>query len=402
MRQLCIIAFCIVLASSALADVTIHCIDVGQGDATLIVSSSGQTMLFDGGWNGEGDDIIVPYMNSLGLGELTYMAASHYHADHCGGLDEVFDAKGVSVAVYDRGWSYTTQTYTSYANTVASKRVTINDNQVIDMGDGVTVTCIAINGNGELNPPYDSSSYENEYCLALLVECGDFDFFVAGDLTGGGGSYRDIETSVGPEAGDLEVYHVSHHGSYSSSNAAFLAATTPEVSIISVGDGNSYGHPHQSVLDRLYAAGSYIYQTETGDPSNTLPGTARTIVNGHIVITTDGTGTYDVHGDIYEMDEGEPSAVIVQGLQLLGNFPNPFNPSTEIRFTTSVAGLVELTVYDLAGRLVWQNRNDFPAGRCSINWNGKNSSGINVTSGNYFYRITSADGSQSDLMTLVK
>ncbi len=400
MRQLFIIAFCIVLASSALADVTIHCLDVGQGDATLIVSSSGQTMLFDGGWNGEGDDVIIPYMNSLGLGELTYMAASHYHADHCGGLDEVFDEKGVSVAVYDRGWSYTTQTYTSYANTVASKRVTINDNQVIDMGDGVTVTCIAVNGNGELSPPYDSSSYENEYCLALLVECGDFDFFVAGDLTGGGGSYRDIETSVGPEAGDLEVYHVSHHGSYSSSNPAFMAATTPEVSIISVGDGNSYGHPHQDVLNRLYAMGSSIYQTETGDPSNSVPG--RVIVNGHIVITTDGTGTYDVHGDQYEMDEAEPSAVIVQGLQLLGNFPNPFNPSTEIRFTTSVAGLVDLTVYDLAGRIVWQERDDFPSGLCSINWNGKDSSGIKVSSGNYFYRISSADGSQSDLMTLVK
>jgi hypothetical protein len=341
-------------------------------------------------------------MNSLGLGELTYMAASHYHADHCGGLDEVFDAKGVSVAVYDRGWSYTTQTYNSYASTVASKRVTITDNQVIDMGGGVTVTCIAVNGNGQYSPPYDSSSKENEYCLALLVECGDFDFFVAGDLPGGGGSYGDIETSVGPEAGDLEVYHVSHHGSYSSSNPAFLAATTPEVSIISVGDGNSYGHPHQSVLNALYTAGSYIYQTETGDPSSTLPGTERTIVNGHIVITTDGTGTYEVHGDIYEMDEGAPSAVPVYGLQLLGNFPNPFNPSTEIRFTTSVDGMVELTVYDLAGRLVWQKRNDFPAGLCSINWNGKDSSGIKVSSGNYFYRVSSADGSQSDLMTLVK
>lgn len=400
MRQLCVLLFCIALATSALAGVTIHCLDVGQGDATLIVSSSGQTMLFDGGWNGKGDDVIIPYMNSLGLGELTYMAASHYHADHCGGLDEVFAAKGVSVAVYDRGWSYTTLTYNSYASTVASKRVTINDNQVIDMGDGVTVTCIAVNGNGELNPPYSSSSHENDYCLALLVECGDFDFFVAGDLSGGGGSYDDIETSVGPEAGDLEVYHVSHHGSYSSSNSAFLAATTPEVSIISVGDGNSYGHPSQEVLNRLYTAGSYIYQTETGDPSNSIPG--RVIVNGHIVITTDGTGTYEVNGDQYEMDEGAPSAVPAQGMQLHGNFPNPFNPSTEIRFTTSIAGMVDLTVYDLAGRIVWQKRNDFPAGLCSITWNGKDSSGIKVSSGNYFYRISSADGSQSDLMTLVK
>ena len=255
---------------SATGTMTISCIDVGQGDATLIESPSGMTLLFDAGSNGDGDDVVIPYVQSRGLGSLDYLAASHYHADHIGGLDEVYDAMPVNVAVLDRGWSYTTLTYNSYATTVAAKRQTLTPGQVIDLGEGVTVTCVALNGNGVMSPPYDDSSYENEYDVCLLVEYGGFDFFVAGDLTGDGVNYEDIETSVGALTGDVDIYRVNHHGSDSSSNASFLQSVQAEEAIISVGDGNSYHHPTQAVLDRLVNYGSYVYQTETGT-GGTLP-----------------------------------------------------------------------------------------------------------------------------------
>ncbi|MBC8426277.1 T9SS type A sorting domain-containing protein [bacterium] len=389
------------MAGPATADVTIHCLAVGQADATLIVSSSGQTLLFDGGNNGAGNGIIVPYLTSLGITTLDYMAASHYHADHCGGLDEVYDAVGVTEAVYDRGWSYTTITYGDYAAAVAPKRQIATDGMVIDLGDNVTVTVVALNGNGQMSSPYDSSSKENEYCLALLVECEDFAFFAAGDLTGGGGSYSDIETSVGPEVGDIEIYRVNHHGSYSSSNASFLADLTPEVSIISVPDSSPYGHPHQDVLNRLAALDSYIYQTAQGS-SATYPADMRTIVNGHVIITSDGVGEYYVNGTMWETDEGSTATPVLATLQVYGNHPNPFNPSTVIRFELPDGGPVNLAIHDLAGRVVRAVDWNATAGAQGWRWNGRDESGRELSSGVYLYRIVTRDGTGSGRMTLAR
>ncbi len=394
----------LLLAATATADVTIHCLDVGQADATLIVSSSGQTLLFDGGDNGDGNAVINPYLSGLGIGQLDYMVCSHYHADHIGGLDEVYNSHGVSGAVYDRGWSYTTATYSSYANTVAAKRHTIVDGQVIDLGDGVTVTCVALNGNGQEPSPFNDSDKENEYCVALLVECGDFDFFVAGDLTGVNNStYDDIETSVGPEVGPIEVYQVDHHGSYSASNSAFLNATRPEVAIISVGDGNSYGHPHQEVLNRLVAYGAFVYQTETGN-GGTLPPSDLKVVDGHVVVYSDGYGDYTVDGDPWVMDEDDPTAAPVPagGFALLGNSPNPFNPATSILFETTAGGPVRLSVADLTGRRVLERELLVGPGRQAVRWDGRDDAGRPVAAGIYLYRLTTAEGTGGGKMTLVK
>lgn len=391
-------------ASGALAagTMTITCIDVGQGDATLIESPSGMTLLFDGGDNGRGDSIVVPYLQSRGLTSLDYMAASHYHADHIGGLDEVYSAMRVNEAVLDRGWEYTTLTYDSYASTVAAKRQTLTAGQVIDLGEGVTVTCVALNGNGQLSSPYDNGSEENEYDVCLLVQYGGFDMFIAGDLTGGGLSYEDIETSVGPITGDLDIYRVSHHGSASSSNASFLQDVQAEVAVISVGS-NSYGHPHQDVLDRLAGTGSFVYQTEAGS-GGTLPAQDLEVVGGHVVITTDGIGEYSVAGDIWTLDEqsGSPVALTPAAFVLTGNFPNPFNPSTRIVFSTERGGAGTLRIFDVAGRSVLDKRFDTVAGENRIDWRGVDQQGRFVPAGVYLYTVQSPSGEGQGRMMLLK
>ena len=400
----CVLAglFCLALAYPGIADVTIHCLDIGQGDATLIVSSSGQTMLVDGGNNGMGNSVIVPYLASLGIGELDYMVATHYHADHIGGLDEVFQQVGVSENVYDRGWSYTTQTYNQYALAVATKRTTIIEDQVIHLGDGVTVTCLGLNGNGELSPPFDNSGYENEYCVTLLVECGDFDFFVAGDLIGTNLSgHKNIESSIAPEAGTIEVYRVNHHCSWTSSNTFFLSVIRPEVAIVSVGN-NSYGHPHQEVLDRLISFGAFVYQTEVGT-GGTLPPQDLRVVSDHVIIVTDGYGEYWVDGDQYVMDEPVPTTVPdLARFELLGNYPNPFNPATSIIFISPRPGPARLTVFDLAGRLVWRNGFTAGEGRQSLLWHGTDLTGVALPTGIYVYQLELPDRVGTGRMTLIK
>jgi beta-lactamase superfamily II metal-dependent hydrolase len=395
----------LLLAGPAAAGVTIHCLDVGQGDATLIVSSSGKTLLFDAGDNGKGTSVVVPYLTALGIGQLNYIVTSHYHADHIGGVDEVWNAKGAVLnAVYDRGWSYTsTATYNTYAALVAAKRVTATDLQVIDLGDGVTATVVALNGNGLLAPPFLSGTNdENDFCLALHVQAGDFDYFQAGDLSGvTASSYHDIETSVGPRVGDLEVYRVDHHGAQYSSNANFLAAIDPNVAIISVGS-NSYGHPTQVALDRIAAAGAFIYQTELGS-GGTLPASQLTVVGGHIVIATSGHGTYTVNGFSRPMDEPDLTPVpTVTAFALLGNYPNPFNPLTNIRFVTERGGPVAFTVYDLAGRRLIERSFEAEPGAQSVRWEGRDNAGYALPSGVYLYRLQTPEGTGGGRMMLTK
>ena len=398
-----ILATCAVLptASFAAGTLTITVLDVGQGDATLVQSPSGRTLLFDGGNNGKGVDVILPFLSAAGIDSLDYIVASHYHADHIGGLDEVLNRVPVRYAVYDRGWSYTTITYNDYAAAAAPWRTTLVTGQVIDLGEGVTVTCVALNGNGQLASPYDSSSRENEYDVCLKVEYGGFDYFQAGDLIGNASAGIDIETSVAAPTGDLDVYHVNHHGSYTSSNANFLATTQAEVSIISVGS-NSYGHPHQSVLDRLVTYGSFVYQTETGD-GGTLPPSDLTVVGGHVAIATDGLLTYTVDGDVWQIDEPTSGATDTPAaLVLRGNAPNPFNPLTSIRFASASAGPGRLVVTDLAGRRVLVRSLSVNAGENAVSWGGRDDAGRVVAGGVYLYTIVAPEGTASGRMLLLK
>ncbi len=388
----------------AIGDLTITVIDVGQGDSTLIQSPSGQTLLFDGGKSGRGTSIIVPFLQSVGVDTLDYMVASHYHADHIGGLDEVFEQIPVREAVYDRGWDYHTATYNTYATTVASKRQTLLPGQEIDLGEGVLVTCLALNSNDQLSPPFDSSSYENEYDVCLLVQYGGFDYFQAGDLTGGNSSStEDIESSVAPLAGDIDVYHVNHHGSYTSSNPTFLQEVQAEVAVISVGN-NGYGHPHQDVLDRLVQYGSFVYQTEEGD-GGTLSSQDLLVVDGHISIVTDGIANYSVNGQQWAIDEdnlspAEDSPALA--FRVLGNHPNPFNPATEIRFECTQAGSARLSVYNVLGRLVHTSDVSVNAGLNSVLWRGQDRTGNAAPGGVYLYRVETTEGSDSGRMLMLK
>ena len=389
--------------AAAAGTLTITCLDVGQGDATLVQSPSGRTLLFDGGPNGEGDDVIVPFLQAAGIDTLDWIVASHYHADHIGGLDEVLAAIPVREAVYDRGWTYTTQTYGSYATAAGAKRQQIASGQVIDLGEGVTATCLGLNGAGVLPAPYDNSSYENEYDVCLLIEYGGFDYFQAGDLTGNTDSgSKDIESVIGPLAGDVDVYQVNHHASYTSSIAPFLAALQAEVAVVSLGN-NSYGHPHQSVLDRLVTYGSFVYQTETGS-GGTLPPTDLRVVGGHVVIATDGGAQYTVAGDAWQTDEtvSAAPAPAVAALELRGNVPNPFNPLTEIRFAARDAGPGVLRVFDVAGRQVLQRALAVRAGANAARWNGRDAAGRALPAGIYLYAVTVPGGSGSGRMILLK
>lgn len=305
MRRACSLVvplFVLFLPAAALAlgngKLQIHHIDVGQGDGALLISPNGQTALFDDGVY-TNCTTIKSYLQGLGITTVDYHFCSHYHSDHLGCIDDLA-AIGINIgtAGYDRGSSYSSASYTSYVNTLGAKRHTMTKNQVVTLDAGsanpVTIKCIDLNGAGVYSP---SGSDENAKSLSLLVSYGAFQEEISGDLTGDVASGNDVESTVGPEVGDVEVYKAHHHGSRYSTNENWLNATSPEVCIISCGDGNTYGHPTVDALTRLHNHGVKTYWTETGAGATPNPAWDR-VAGGTIVIQADpgATATYTVSG----------------------------------------------------------------------------------------------------------
>lgn len=284
-----VLALCLASPGAA-QQLEVHFLEVGQGDCTLIIGPDGTTFLLDGGNNGKGNNTLVPYLQGLGVQSLDYVGASHYHADHVGGLDEIWTA-GIQASVcLDRGDSNTptTQTFNDYRSTYAGIRQTVIPGQVVSLGGGATATCLAVEGaiaGGGSVDISGSAQYENSASIAWRIEYGEFDLFVGGDLTGGGNGATDVETAVASVCGDVDVLRVNHHGSRTSSNLSFLSVLQPEAAIISCGSGNQYGFPKQEAVDNLNRWDRVIPVWCTSDGTG---GSGFVDAGGPIVVESDG------------------------------------------------------------------------------------------------------------------
>lgn len=310
----------------------IHYINVQQGQSTLIIGPDGTTILYDGGYDLKGTTEVVPYLQSIGINTsqpLDYIITSHRHTDHFVGLTEVMNYGYDALNVYDNGSDYSNtyvDAFISAANGTTAGGVTAMAlGQVINLGNGATATCVAVDGsvlgvgaipNGQQN--------ENDRSICLLVKYGDFDFILTGDVGGGSDdnactgrstSQVNIETpmvqAIMPGGANplltsygVEVAHCSHHGSESSTNSDYMNYMTPTVACISVGDGQAtnWYHPRIDVVENVLLAqaacitapAAMVLQTEEGNPAGSLTSYAGYCV-GDIVITSDGGNFYTVN-----------------------------------------------------------------------------------------------------------
>ncbi len=316
-----ILLFLISLGASAQANgkLQLHFMDVGQGDGAVLISPQGEVVLFD---DGVANNCTKPvaYLQQLGITKIDYHIASHYHADHIGCASQVFAEFPLQKTAYDRGQSYNSSTYNDYISAVGQHRQTATQQTVIRLDASsahpVTITIVALNGNGV------STTNENDLSVVATVDFGTFRAEFGGDLSGEEtATYQDIETSVAPLVGRIDVYKVHHHCSSHSSNVTWLNTVRPRIGIISTGDGNTYGHPAQDCLDRLHAAGLKTYWTETGSGGAPSPGSD--IVSGSIIVEiSPGASTYAVTRsdqvvDTYQVWSSSP-----------GGPPTPPAPST--------------------------------------------------------------------------
>jgi beta-lactamase superfamily II metal-dependent hydrolase len=274
----------------------IHFMDVGQGDGALLISPQGETVLFDDGALNNCDKPLS-YIQQLGVRNIDYHIASHYHSDHIGCATAVFHDFPLRKDALDRGGSYASGTYKDYITAVGTHRKTAAPDMTVTLDAAsatpVIITIVCADATTDAGQVVQTSN-ENDLSVSAVVHFGNFAAEIGGDLSGHKtGNYEDIETSVAPKVGQIEVYKVHHHGSAYSSNLQWLSTTIPQIGIISCGDGNSYGHPTVECVEALHQAGLKLYWTERGNGVQPDPGFD--VVGGNIIVDVPaGSKTYTV------------------------------------------------------------------------------------------------------------
>lgn len=247
---------------SASENLTVHFIDVGQGDSELL-QFAGENVLVDAGTPDMGPRV-ESYLRDHGVSSLDLLVATHPHDDHIGGLLDVLNDFSVK-QVLDSGQTHTSQTFENYLNLIDRKNIpfsTAERGQTINLDPAIKIEV--------LSPPATLFSDDlNQNSIVLKITYNKITFLLMGDAG------FEAEKSIMAAGYNLksDVLKVGHHGSSSASSAAFLAMVKPAISIIEVGAKNDYGHPTQKTLSALQSASSKVYRTD---------------LDGSIVIATDG------------------------------------------------------------------------------------------------------------------
>lgn len=230
-------------------DLSVHFIDVGQGDSILI-ESSGHYMLIDAGENSKGI-LVKNYLYDLGVKKLDYLIGTHPHSDHIGGLDDIIKAFEIDKIIMP-DVVHTTKTFEDVIDAISDKNLKITKaitGNTYNLGDA-SFTIIAPN----------SSTYDNlnDYSVGIKLINGNNSFIFTGDAEKA--SEKEMLNSGIALSADL--LKLGHHGSSTSNHKDFLDRIAPTYAVITVGADNSYGHPHDEILQEMMDRNIQVFRTD--------------------------------------------------------------------------------------------------------------------------------------------
>lgn len=286
----------------------VNYIDVGQGDSILIQLPNNEVMLIDAGESYKSDDVIN-YIKNLGINKLDYVVGTHSHTDHIGGLEKVINTFDIG-SIYMPKASSTSNTYLDLLTTIKNKGLkvkTAKSGVVVLSEDNLKLEFIA--------PNSDNYSNLNNYSAVLKLTYLNNTFLFMGDAETL--SENEITSDV-----KADVIKVGHHGSDSSSSLEFVRKVSPEYAIIMVGEGNSYNHPYQSIIDRYESVDAKVLRTD---------------LDGDIICNSDGV---DV---TCKGDKDSSSASSTSNISLV-SLVSPVSRGEDV--TVSIKGLPN-TTYDI-------------------------------------------------------
>jgi len=240
-------------------------LDVGQGDSIFVVSPGGHTMLIDGGGQAgaeaitgarsgpdTGEDVVSPYLWSRGIKRIDVVALTHAHHDHLDGLHAALANFRVREL-----WIGRDEETPAFAALLAEARA--HGTTIVQQirghdfdWDGVKARVLWPADISEVTKP------SNDNSLVMTLDDGTVNFLLPGDIE------KKVENELVAENAPLKAdfLKVPHHGSKTSSTDAFVEAVAPKFAVVSVGDGNQFGHPVDSVIQRYAAAGVRFLRTD--------------------------------------------------------------------------------------------------------------------------------------------
>ena len=241
-----------------------HFIDVGQGDAALIRTADGN-VLIDAGTNAAEDDLIA-YLKAEGVTKLAYAVFTHPHEDHIGGADAVLEYCQVENVILPEKTA-TTVVYNRMMDAIEAEGA----NVIIAVPEATyTVGDLKLTILGPVGSDYKDMNNDS---VVLRADFGESSVLYTGDAEDVSEEEMLARYRLNGKL-DCDLLKVGHHGSDSSSTEAFLRAVSPELAVISCGEGNDYGHPKQVILDRLDALNVTYWRTD---------------LLGSVVVVSDGT-----------------------------------------------------------------------------------------------------------------
>ena len=246
---------CIILYNVYPRPMSVHFIDVGQGDCTLIITPHGRAILVDtGGTVGNtdfdiGERVVVPYLKHYGVLAIDYLFLTHGHQDHAGGAAAIVRELPVKNAMLARE-AYTVAVRNLLNVRQNSSFIPVYEGQRIEL-DGVSIHVIHAASGTNMRP-------QNEVSSVVQIRYGQHSFLLTGDLESTG-----EDAIIASDQGIVStVLKVGHHGAKTSSTRAFLESVSPQYAVISVGKNNRFGHPHGDTIKRLQLQNSKIYRTD--------------------------------------------------------------------------------------------------------------------------------------------
>ena len=218
--------------------------NVGQADSILIQNNE-KNMLIDAG-NNEDGEMLVNNLKQLNVEKIDYLIGTHPHEDHIGGMDNIINNFEIGT-IYMPNVKTNTKTFEDVLDAVSNKNLKIETPKVND-------TFLLGEANCKILSVTDDEDNLNQSSIVIQLNFKDLSYLFMGDAE------KEIEESI--DVGKVNILKVGHHGSDTSSSLDFINKIAPEVSIISVGKDNSYGHPSDDVIKRLENIGSKVYRTD--------------------------------------------------------------------------------------------------------------------------------------------
>ncbi|MFL5403261.1 MAG: DNA internalization-related competence protein ComEC/Rec2 [Gemmatimonadales bacterium] len=241
-------------ATDSGSGLTLHFLDVGQGDGAVLRTPAGRWMLIDAGPRNERSDagrrVVIPYLVSQGVHQLAVAVVSHAHADHLGGVPSVLDRFHAGLVI-EPGDKVADPLYFEFLDELATESMPWHPGR---RGERFSLDSVRFT----ILHPYQWPSWGedlNEDSVVLLVEYGDFQAIFAGDAG------FPAEAEMRSRTRRVDVLKVGHHGSRWSTGDEWLDSLRPSAAVISVGT-NTYGHPSPETLGRLARHRVQVWRTD--------------------------------------------------------------------------------------------------------------------------------------------